>query len=101
MAYQKKVTTKVEEATDTSTSVQEIKKPQKRKFNPTDMIPCVSITAGELFYEGSKSKNLYTFADIDDVVEIEFRDLDYAARTKEAMMYKPRFIIQDADFVEL
>lgn len=79
----------------------EEKKGVKRKFTPTEMIPCVSITAGELFYEGHKSKILYTFADIDDIVEIEFRDLDYAARTKDSMMFKPRFIVQDSDFVAL
>lgn len=76
-------------------------KEEKKKFQPEDLIPCVSITPGEMFYSGSKSENLYTFADIDDVVEIEFRDLDYAARSKDAMMYKPRFIIQDANFVAL
>lgn len=74
---------------------------EKKKFNPTDMIPCVSITAGEMFYIGSKSQTLYTFANIDDTVEIEFRDLDYAARSKDKIMFKPRFIVQDADFVAL
>lgn len=94
MAYQKK---NVETAqTETVTE-----KKEKKKFTPTEKIPCISITAGELFYEGDKSKTLYTFADIDDVVEIEFRDLDYAARSKNAMMFKPRFIVQDADFIEL
>ena len=76
-------------------------KATKKKFNPTDLTPCISITAGELFYEGNKSKTLYTFADIGDVVEIEFKDLDYAARTKDAMMFKPRFVVQNADFIEL
>lgn len=77
------------------------KKPEKKKFNPKEMIPCVSITPGEMFYLGKKSDTLYTFANMDDVVEIEFRDLDYAARSKDAMMYRPRFIVQDKDFIEL
>lgn len=94
MAYTKKeVVSETVENTET--------KPEKRKFKPTDMIPCVSITPGEMFYDGTKSNTLYTFADIDDVVEIEFRDLDYAARSKDAMMYKPRFIVQDKDFIAL
>ena len=38
---------------------------------------------------------------MDDIVEIEFRDLDYAARSKDAMMYKPRYIVQNADFLAL
>ena len=76
-------------------------KAEKRKFSPKEMISCVSITPGEMFYLGKKSETLYTFANMDDVVEIEFRDLDYAARSKDAMMYRPRFIVQDKDFVEL
>lgn len=93
-------TVTVERKTEqTEQTEQKIK--EKKKFNPTDMIPCVSITAGEMFYIGSKSQTLYTFANIDDTVEIEFRDLDYAARSKDKIMFKPRFIVQDADFVAL
>ena len=83
------------------TEQSEQKAEKKKKFNPTDMIPCVSITAGEMFYIGSKSQTLYIFANIDDVVGIEFRDLDYAARSKNKMMFKPRFIVQDNDFIAL
>lgn len=113
MAYTKKNSTKtidnsdinvVKEVTEQVEEVIEQKvtnKVEKKKFSQTDMIPCVSITAGELFYVGNKSQTLYTFADINDVQEIEFRDLDYAARTKDKMMFKPRFIVQDADFVAL
>lgn len=91
MAYTKKTTTKAIE--NTNTDVAE-KKSEKKKFEPTEMIPCVSLTAGELFYVGLKSDTLYTFADIDDVQEIEFRDLDYAARKGDKMMFKPRFVVQ-------
>lgn len=106
MAYQKKNETEAEANVDViediKTETAEVKKkPEKKKFSPTDTIPCISITAGELFYEGKKSKTLYTFADIDDVVEVEFRDLDYDARTKDAMMFRPRFIVQDEDFIAL
>ena len=99
MAYTKKNIV-VENTTPIVTNTEEVKV-EKKKFNPKDLIPCVSITPGEMFYVGKKSEDLYTFADIDDVVEIEFRDLDYAARAKDAMMYKPRFIVQDKDFMEL
>lgn len=76
-------------------------KVSKKKFAPEDLIPCVSLTPGEMFVVGERSKTLYTFADIDHVVEIEFRDLDYAARRKDAMMYKPRYIVQDRDFIAM
>lgn len=74
---------------------------KKKKFAPEELIPCVSITPGQLFFSGKKSGTLYTFADIDDVVEIEFRDLDYAARSSDKIMLKPRFIVQDSDFINL
>ena len=74
---------------------------KKKKFAPEELIPCVSITPGQLFFSGKKSGTLYTFADIDDVVEIEFRDLDYAARSSDKIMLKPRFIVQDNDFINL
>lgn len=106
MAYTKKQATTEQNVIDevssvgTSTSKTTIKK-EKKKFSPDDMIPCVSITPGEMFFIGGKTKDLYTFADIDDTVDIPFKDLDYSARSKDAMMYKPRFIIQDKDFVAL
>ena len=59
MAYTKKTTTKAVE--NTNTDVAE-KKSEKKKFEPTEMIPCVSLTAGELFYVGLKSDTLYTNA---------------------------------------
>lgn len=74
---------------------------KKKVFSANDLISCVSITPGELFIFGKKSDTLYTFADIDDVVEIEFRDLDLMARSKEPLMMKPRFVVQDEDFITL
>ncbi len=71
----------------------------KKVFGDRDLIPCVSITAGELFFVGAKSKDLYTFANADYVCEIEYRDLKYAAMTRDKSMYKPRFIVQDKDFL--
>lgn len=82
-------------------SQEETEKPTKKKFTPTELIPCVSITPGEMFVHGNKSNTLYTFADIDDCVMIKFKDLDYAARIKDKMMFKPRYIVQDADFIKL
>lgn len=99
MPYQKKTTTKTDETKDVENSA--TNKSEKRKFSQDELIPCLSITPGEMFFVGNKSKDLYTFADIDDVVDIEFRDLDYAARSKDSMMFKPRFIVQDKDFIKL
>ena len=74
---------------------------KKKKSAPEELIPCVSITPRQFFFSAKNSGTLYTFADIDDVVEIEFRDLDYAARSSDKIMLKPRFIVQDSDFINL
>lgn len=90
----------IEDISQSGVEVQ-VAKTEKHKFADTDLIPCVSITPGEMFFVGEKSKILYTWADADDVVHMEYRDLAYAARSKNKMVYKPRFIIQDENFLSM
>lgn len=99
MAYTKKEN--VVNGTNETETIKKESKPRKKSFKPDDMITCVSVTPGELFFVGPKTKDLYTFADINDTVEIAFNDLDYAAKSRDAMVYRPRFIIQDDDFLKL
>jgi len=73
---------------------------EKKRFKSDEFIDCISITPGKLHFEGAKTKNLYTWADIDDVVPLEYQDLAYAARSKDKIMYKPRFIVMDKDFLK-
>lgn len=72
-----------------------------RKYNKDDLIPCKSITDGELLMVGAQSKMLYRWADIDDVQEVEYQDLSYDARVSGNASYSkhPRFIILDDEFV--
>lgn len=86
-------------APKTEEDVIQEKKVEKKKFVATDLIPCVSITPGEMFFEGAKTKTLYTWPDADAVEELEYQDLAYAARSKDRMMYKPRYIVLDKDFL--
>lgn len=79
--------------------VQEVK--EKRKFDPEELIPCVSVTPGELFMVGYKSNNLYTWADSDDTVGVEFRDLDYAVKARKPTVVEPYIIVDDEDFLSL
>lgn len=101
MAYTKKNETESSQTNSVENKDVSEAKSEKKKFSPDEMITCISITPGEMFYIGKKSQTLYTFANINDTVEIEFRDLDYAARAKDEMMYKPRFVIQNDSFVKL
>ena len=91
-----KVDIETNETTDASV---EIKK-EKKEFKPTDGIPCASNTSGELFYVGAKSGELYTWADIEYVIDVQYQDLKYAAASRDGMMYKPRFIVLDEDFIK-
>lgn len=101
------VNTKKEEVTSVNNTAEEqvevkpvkTSKPALKKFGNTDEIPCVSITPGELFVEGKRSDELYTFADIDDVQYLRYDDLIYLVRTHSPYVFKPRFIIQSKDFL--
>lgn len=81
-------------------SVKTTAKKTVRKFAPDDMIPCRSITFGELLLTGTKSKLLYTWANYGDTTEVEFQDLQALKSTKSSYLYKPRFIIEDEELIE-
>ena len=71
-----------------------------RKFEPSDMIVCRSITFGELLLTGKKSKLLYSWANYGDTTEVEYQDLQALKSTRSSYLFKPRFIIEDAELVE-
>lgn len=72
---------------------------QKKKFQPSDMIVCLSITPGRLFFDGKKTNTTYRWADIGDEIEVEYQDLAYGVRSRDRILMKPRFLIQDKDFI--
>ncbi len=71
-----------------------------KKYGPEDMIPCRSITYGELLLPGTKSKILYTWANYGDITDVEYRDLQALKSTRSTYLFKPRFIIEDEELVE-
>lgn len=87
---------------DIKTEAKKAKPAQKsvRKYAPTDMIPCRSITYGELLLTGAKTKLLYTWANYGDTTEMEFQDLQALKSTRSSYLYKPRFIIEDEELVD-
>ena len=107
MAYTKKsadaTKTSTQVVDDTTVTVNETiineTAPTIRKFEQEDLIPCRSMVSGQLFIEGTRSKLLYTFADYNDVCDIEYRDLIYMVRTyNNRFVYEPWIIIEDEDF---
>lgn len=87
---------------ETQVESKKAKAPQKsvRKYAPTDMVPCRSITYGELLLTGAKTKLLYTWANYGDVTEMEFQDLQALKSTRSSYLFKPRFIIEDEELIE-
>ena len=100
MATSMKRTTKVAAVNEEVNAVKETKK-EDRIFKPDDLIPCRSITAGELLMEGYKTHFVYRWADYDDIQEVEYQDLQYDVRIQGRSYSKyPRFIILDEDFIK-
>lgn len=75
------------------------KKAQTKKFGPSDVIPCRSITYGELVLEGYKTKLLYTWANAGDVAYVEYQDLQALQSRKSQFLTDPLFIIEDEALV--
>lgn len=95
-----KQTETVEESTiDVSTAEVSVKNVPK-KYAPDDLIPCRSITYGELLLTAPKSKLLYSWSNYGDITEIEFQDLQALKSMRSSYIFKPRFIIEDLELVE-
>lgn len=103
MANKKDIISEDVEVVEEVESVKESKRPAakaQRKFAPDDMIPCRSITFGELLLTGTKSKLLYSWANYNDVTEVEFQDLQALKSTRSSYLFKPRFVIEDEELAE-
>lgn len=98
----KKVEIENVESTETAKNIAEekaVKKPQVKKFEPTESIPCRSVTYGELVLLGYKSKLLYTWANTGDVAYVEYQDLQALQSRKSKFLIEPYFVIEDEDLV--
>lgn len=94
--------TKKEVITEESVE-QEVKKPvakTPRKYAPDDLIPCRSVTYGELLLSAPKSKLMYVWANYNDVTEVEFQDLQALKSTRSNYLFRPRIVIEDEELVE-
>ena len=94
--------TKKEVITEESVE-QEVKKPvakTPRKYAPDDLIPCRSVTYGELLLSAPKSKLMYVWANYNDVTEGEFQDLQALKSTRSNYLFRPRIVIEDEELVE-
>lgn len=90
----------VEEVVETEVKKTKVATKVQKKYAPDELIPCRSLTYGELLLTGTKSKMLYTWANYGDITEMEFQDLQALKSTKSSYLFKPRFIIEDPELVE-
>ena len=98
------VTEEIESTAEVEVKKEEPKKaPAKtvRKFAPDELITCRSVTYGELLLSAPKSKLLYSWANYGDTTEVEFQDLQALKSTRSSYLFRPRFVIEDEDLVEL
>jgi len=97
----KKTTSTSAKAKAESEVVKETTVKEQRVFDKEDLIPCRSITFGELLMVGAKTKFVYKWADYDDVQEVEYQDLIYDVKIPGGSYSRfPRFVVIDDDFLE-
>lgn len=92
--------TTVEQVEENTIATPQTTAKQPKKFAQNELIPCRSVTFGELLCEGPKSHLLYSFANYNDVTEIEFQDLQALRSTRSSYLFRPRFIIENDELVE-
>lgn len=92
-----KKTTQKETAEDNTMQIEAVEEKVVKTFKDTDLIPCRSITQGELLFDAKKSGELYIWSAFGDVTEVEYRDLLSLRGAKSKFLFDPLFIIEDED----
>ena len=87
-------------ATQENAPVKTSSKKTVKKYAPTDVIECRSVTGGELILVGDKTKLHYNWADFGDTAYVEYQDLQALQSRRASFLTKPRFIIEDENLVE-
>ena len=80
-------------------AVEVTKRKTDADYRPDEMIPCRSVFAGTLVFTGDHTGMSYTFNGMGDRRMIEYQDLKAGMLQQKPSMYKPKFIIEDADLI--
>ena len=100
MANKKENVSDVETIQEVSQESKKVAVKTPRKYEADDMIPCRSLTFGELLLTGSKTKLLYSWANYGDVTEVYYQDLQALKSTRSSYLLRPRIIVEDEELVE-
>lgn len=106
-----KTTTKKEDVEIKNTENVEVKNTKKveekiqvekapRKYKQDDLVPCRSVTSGQLIHSSRKSGMLYVWSNYGDICEVEYRDLQSLRATRSDYLFSPMFVIEDEELVE-
>lgn len=98
-----KVTAKTVKNVKTSEDIVENKEEKvatPREYDAEDLIPCRSLTKGELICVGKKTKETYIWADYGDITEVEYQDLLALKASKSSFIFDTLFIIDDEELLE-
>ena len=77
-----------------------VKKVNKPKHDPSELIVCRSVVFGELILIGPKTHMRYSWANEGDLREVEYQDLVSWRALHSKYLFEPFIIIEDEDICE-
>ena len=100
MANTKKTDISSEEIVVEEVVAKPVKKVNKAKHDPSELVPCRSVRFGELRLIGPKTRMPYSWANEGDIREVEYQDLVSWKALHSRYLYDPMIIIEDEDICE-
>lgn len=95
----KKTTAKAAKAVEVVEPVVETKV-EVKKFENTDLIPCICMFPGSVGMTGRRTGNVYIWEDMGAVEYVEYQDLKSEVLNKRSTyIYEPLIIVDDEDFL--
>ena len=98
VAVENVIVEETKEITQAPVSKKSVKK--AKEYKSDDLIPCRSVTAGELFCSAKKSGILYKWANHGYTENVRYEDLVYMRDSRSNYLFKPRFIIEDNNLID-
>ena len=80
--------------------VKPVKKANKPKHDPSELITCRSVVFGELILIGPKTHMRYSWANEGDIREVEYQDLVSWRALHSKYLFAPLIIIEDEEICE-
>lgn len=85
----------IETEVDEEVEVKPVRKINKPKHEPSELIECSSVIFGELILIGPKTHMRYSWANQGDVREVEYQDLVSWRALHHSYLFDPMIIIED------